>query len=87
MANVCDFNEKPEIVYPIFWEYKIILDKDSDEKNVIKECVGNRNYTLDFSKNSAEGKFKSFNLAVLVNSDEERLELFSLLKRYSKFVL
>ncbi|OFI50614.1 hypothetical protein CFF27374_00775 [Campylobacter fetus subsp. fetus] len=75
------------MVYPIFWEYKIILDKDSDEKNLVKECVGNRNYTLDFSKNSAEGKFKSFNLAVLVNSDEERLELFSLLKRYSKFVL
>lgn len=87
MPSVCDFDKKPDIKYPIFWEYKIILDKNDDEKELVKNLIGTKEHTLNFSKNSGNGKFKSFNLAVLVYSDEERLELFSLLKRYAKFVL
>ncbi|ALV23771.1 putative protein (DUF493 domain) [Campylobacter iguaniorum] len=87
MPNVCDFNKKPDISYPNFWEYKIIIDKDTDEKVLVQNCVGDRKHKLNFSKNSQNGKFKSFNLVVLVNSDEERLELFSLLRTKCKFVL
>lgn len=88
MAQICDLNgKKPDIVYPTFWEYKVIFDSNADEKSIIKECVGERNHKITPSNSSKNGKFKSFNLSVLVNSDSERLELFSLLKKYSKFVL
>ncbi len=88
MAYICEINgKKPEIIYPTFWEYKIIFDSSSDEKSIIKECVGDRKHKLKISHTSKNGKFKSFNLSVLVNSDTERLELFTLLKKYSKFVL
>lgn len=88
MAQICDINgKKPDIAYPTFWEYKVIFDSSSDEKSIIKECIGERNHKITPSKNSKNGKFKSFNLSVLVSSDSERLELFSLLKKHSKFVL
>ncbi len=88
MAKICDFNgKKPEIIYPIFWEYKVIFDSLSDEKSIIKECVGDREYKLQSSHTSKNAKFKSFNLSVLVNNNTERLELFTLLKKHSKFVL
>ena len=88
MAQICDLNgKKPDIVYPTFWEYKVIFDSNADEKSVIKECIKERNHKIIPSNTSKNGKFKSFNLSVLVSSDSERLELFSLLKKYSKFVL
>ena len=88
MAQICDLNgKKPDIVYPTFWEYKVIFDSNGDEKSIIKECVGERNHKITPSNSSKNGKFKSFNLSVLVNNDSERLELFSLLKKHSKFVL
>ena len=41
MAQICDLNgKKPDIVYPTFWEYKVIFDSNADEKSIIKECVG-----------------------------------------------
>ena len=58
----------------------------SDEKSIIKECVGDREYKLQSSHTSKNAKFKSFNLSVLVNNNTERLELFTLLKKHSKFV-
>jgi putative lipoic acid-binding regulatory protein len=88
MAQICDLNgKKPDIIYPTFWEYKVIFDNLSDENSIIKECVGERNHKITPSNTSKNGKFKSFNLSVLVNNDSERLELFSLLKKHSKFVL
>lgn len=85
MTEIC--NEKVKISYPTFWEYKLILSKDCDENDIIKNTVGSREHKLVFSNHSKNGKFKSFNLNVLINNDEERLELFSLLKKYAKLVL
>lgn len=79
--------DKLIINYPTIWEYKIFLDKNCDEKSLIKEILNDRKYELNFSKNSSNSKFKSFNLNVEVFSNEERLELFSLLKHRCKFVL
>lgn len=88
MAQICEINgKKPQITYPTFWEYKVIFDNFADENSIIKECVGDKNHKLTPSNSSKNGKFKSFNLVVLVSSENERLELFSLLKSRSKFVL
>lgn len=87
MATTCDLNKEPEIIYPNFWEYKIIvLDSDNAEA-IVQSVVGERQHKITPSKSSKEGKYKSYNLSVLVNSNEERLEIFSALRRVCKYVL
>ena len=87
MATTCDLNKEPEIIYPNFWEYKIIvLDSDNAEA-IVQSVVGERQHKITPSKSSKESKYKSYNLSVLVNSNEERLEIFSALRRVCKYVL
>ena len=85
--NICDLNKEPKIDYPNFWEYKVIFQKDEDAQKIISDIVKECEYKLAFSKFSKDEKYASYNLSVLVNSDKERLELFSALKDVSKYVL
>ena len=85
--NICDLNKEPKIDYPNFWEYKVIFQKDEEAQKIISDIVKEREYKLVFSKFSKDEKYASYNLSVLVNSDKERLELFSALKDVSKYVL
>ena len=85
--NICDLNKEPKIDYPNFWEYKVIFQKDEEAQKIISDIVKEREHKLVFSKFSKDEKYASYNLSVLVNSDKERLELFSALKDVSKYVL
>lgn len=85
--NICDLNKEPKIEYPNFWEYKVIFQKDEEAQKIISDIVKEREHKLVFSKFSKDEKYASYNLSVLVNSDKERLELFSALKDVSKYVL
>lgn len=88
MENMCDLNGKePIIEYPNFWEYKIIIEKDRNAKQIAKSVVKERKHKVVFSKHSKDGKYASYNLSIMVNSNEERLEIFSALKHICKFVL
>lgn len=87
MANIFDVNEEPKIEYPNFWEYKVVFEKSADAKSIIQSIVKEREHKLVFSKFSKDKTYASYNLTVLVNSKEERLELFSALKHVSKYVL
>lgn len=88
MAKIFDFEgKKPEILYPLFWEYKVIFENNADAKNIVKNALGDREHTLEFSKSSQNDKYQSYNLRIFVKNESERLELFSLLKRVAKFVL
>ncbi len=87
MATTCDLNKEPEIIYPNFWEYKIIVLDSENAHALAQGEVGERQHKITPSKSSKEGKYKSYNLSVLVNSNQERLEIFSALKRVCKYVL
>ena len=87
MATTCDLNKEPEIIYPNFWEYKIIVLENENAEEIAQGIVGERQSKLTPSKSSKEGKYKSYNLSVLVNSNQERLEIFSALRRVCKYVL
>ena len=87
MATTCDLNKEPEIIYPNFWEYKIIVLDSENAEEIAQGIVGERQYKITPSKSSKEGKYKSYNLSVLVNSNQERLEIFSALRRVCKYVL
>lgn len=87
MATTCDLNKEPEISYPNFWEYKIIVPRSENAEAIARGIVGERQHKITPSKSSKEGKYKSYNLSVLVNSNQERLEIFSALRRVCKYVL
>ena len=87
MATMCDLNKEPEISYPNFWEYKIIVLDSENAEAIAQGAVGERQHKITPSKSSKESKYKSYNLSVLVNSNEERLEIFSALRRVCKYVL
>ena len=71
MATTCDLNKEPEIIYPNFWEYKIIVLDSENAEAIAQSVVGERQHKI----------------SVLVNSNEERLEIFSALRRVCKYVL
>ncbi|WP_103574247.1 HP0495 family protein [Campylobacter concisus] len=88
MASICDLNnKKPKIDYPTHWEYKVIFDASDEAEAKVKDIVKDREFMLVFSKFSKDKKYASYDLAVLVLSEEERLEIFSALKHEAKYVL
>lgn len=90
MATICDISgasAKVKISYPLRWQYKVILTNGGNEKSAIDEVLKGEDYTLNFSKFSNGGKYMSFDVSVLVSSEEMRLEIFDRLKAISKFVL
>ena len=88
MASICDLNnKKPKIDYPTHWEYKVIFDASDEAEAEVKDIVKDREFKLVFSKFSKDKKYASYDLTVLVLSEEERLEIFSALKHEAKYVL
>ena len=88
MASICDLNnKKAKIDYPTHWKYKIIFDADVNVEEKVKEIVKDREFKLVFSKFSKDKKYASYDLAMLVLREEERLEIFSALKHEAKYVL
>lgn len=88
MANICDLNnKKAKIDYPTHWEYKVIFEASDDVEAKVKDIVKDREFKLVFSKFSNDKKYASYDLAVLVLSEEERMEIFSALKHEAKYVL
>ena len=88
MASICDINnKKPKIDYPTHWEYKVIFEASDDVEAKVKDIVKDREFKLVFSKFSNDKKYASYDLAVLVLSEEERMEIFSALKHEAKYVL
>lgn len=88
MASICDLNnKKPKIDYPTHWEYKVIFDASDEAEAKVKDIVKDREFKLVFSKFSKDKKYASYDLAVLVLSEEERLEIFSALKHEAKYIL
>jgi len=88
VASICDLNnKKPKIDYPTHWEYKVIFDASDEAEAKVKDIVKDREFMLVFSKFSKDKKYASYDLAVLVLSEEERLEIFSALKHEAKYVL
>ncbi len=87
VLNLNELKQKPIIKYPLFWEYKIILQKDENARIVVEKILLQREFKLSESNSSKEGKYKSYLLKVLVNDESDRLCIFELLKKHSKFVL
>lgn len=76
-------NKKLELNYPCSWEYKLVVLESCNIKKCVKEIVLEREHTIKTSKTSAKGKFKSYNLELIVYNEDDRVELFRLLGEHS----
>lgn len=83
--NACD--EKPKINYPCFWEYKLIFESTQNTKEIVKEILDQREFSLEIGRKSAHAKYESYLLKVYVDSEADRLHLFNAFKERAKFVL
>ncbi|PSM53194.1 DUF493 domain-containing protein [Campylobacter blaseri] len=86
--NICDLsNKKPNIDYPVHWSYKVLVDASEDINLKVENILNDLKYEINPSKDSSSGKYKSYNIKVLVSSEKERLDIFNKFKNISKFVL
>ncbi len=73
---------KLKLNYPCSWKYKIVVLKDTDTKCIVEDIFGKRKHKLCQSNISKNGKFKSYNIELLVHNDEDREELHKLLHEH-----
>lgn len=75
-----DLNKhKLELTYPCTWKYKIVILETTNVKYISKDVFGNRDHNVEESKVSKKGKFKSYNIELIIHNDDDRKELHRLL--------
>jgi len=89
MVEKVDNTKELKLNYPCNWQYKMIINRDNSAKEIAKEALGDRAYSLKKSQNSSKGKYSSHTLEILVHNQDDRKELFETLKNHDKikFVL
>lgn len=79
-----DLNKhKLKLDYPCNWSYKIVVLESIDIKFVTKEILLEREHKVKESKVSNKGKFKSYNLDLIVHNDDDRKLIYELLGKHS----
>ncbi len=87
METTSDKEAKLELDYPCNWSYRLISLKEHSIEAVAKELLDKRPFTLTASNQSKKGKYHSFNLELLVHSDEERHALFDMFKNHHQIAM
>nr|WP_231625359.1 DUF493 family protein [Helicobacter pylori] len=69
-------SEKPTIIYPCLWDYRVIMT--TKDTSALKELLETyqRPFKLEFKNTSKNAKFYSFNVSMEVSSEAERNEIF-----------
>jgi len=66
---------KPDITYPIKWQYRLIGENEENIKFAVTEIIKNQSYSLNLSQKSAKKKYLSLILEVEVKSENERISI------------
>ena len=75
-----DLNQhKLELDYPCDWKYKVVIRKEQNIKQILKEVLDERKHGVKPSKQSSKGKFTSHSLEMEVHNDEDRKNIYKLL--------
>ena len=82
METLFTDKDKPEIDYPLSWEYKLILANKELLNDIIKNVIEDKAHIIKPSKVSKKGKYTSFNLNIIVNDEKERLSIFDDFKNH-----
>ncbi len=73
--------KKLELTYPCTWSYKIVINSHCNINHIIKNAIGDRSYKVSTANNSKNGTYKSYKMTLLVHNEDDRIELYNLLKR------
>ena len=65
-----------KLKYPCSWTYKIIGMNAGNIRQAISDTITDRDYKINFSNFSANGKYISLNLEVVVDDEAQRTEIF-----------
>jgi len=71
--------EKLQLDYPCSWKYKIVIHEKSNANKITEEIFIKREFSLEKSKVSKKGKFKSYSLELLVHNEDDRKEIYKML--------
>lgn len=82
MEHLNNFDEKPIILYPCDWVYKVIGRSQKEIQQAVKEVLHTRWHTLAESHHSAHKNFISFTLTVCVDDEADRDGVFHALKAH-----
>lgn len=75
-----DLNKhKLKLDYPCSWKYKIVILETVNVKYISKDVFGDRDHKINESNVSKKGKFKSYNIELIIHNDDDRKELHQLL--------
>ncbi len=76
-------NEKPDIIYPCPWTYKVIGTSEDALKKAIATVITGKEVLVSFSHTSSGGKYCSVNVEVVLEDDETRLRYYQNLKNHA----
>lgn len=71
--------QKLQLDYPCSWKYKIVIHETANAKKITEEIFIQREFSIEKSKVSKKGKFKSYSLELLVHNEDDRKEIFNML--------
>ena len=70
------------IDYPSSWSYQIIGADEDSLRWAVAEIIQDRTYRMVRSRSSEKGKYLSFQLEVVVESEGHRLAVYEALRAY-----
>lgn len=70
-----------KLEYPRKWIFKVIGENQTLVEKIIDEIVEGKEFTLNHSQNSKQGKYCSLNLELIVESEEERDLIYTSLNK------
>ena len=76
-------NQKPVILYPTSWEYKVIGADKALLELAIESIFTQRDYSISPSRQSSRGTFTSLTIRLRVESEEDRISLYNKLCQHS----
>jgi putative lipoic acid-binding regulatory protein len=77
---ITDLNNKPLILYPCEWNYRIIGTDHGEIELAVRETLGDTEYV--FEKANVKGKFSSFSLTLTVRNESHRNEIYAALGQH-----
>ena len=77
-----DKEQKLELEYPCNWNYKLITHAPHAIDEIIVSIINDRTYEKSLSNKSKTGTYHSFDVTLLVHSDDDRGMLFEAFKQH-----
>ncbi|MCK9196355.1 MAG: DUF493 domain-containing protein [Syntrophales bacterium] len=70
------------INYPCPWSYQIIGADEDSLRRAVAEIIQDRTYRMVLSRSSEKGKYRSFQLEIVVESEGHRLAVYEALRAH-----